>query len=138
MHITFTAKDGIGELTFSYNIERHTVFVRIEARASISFQRVLTWPLFEPGFYLSPSAITVRLFLCHTKRYMPYKNVSNMVAASRSLRGTVEKESVVIGHHVYKAIWTPVIREELLTRDPAYIRDPASICETPRSDPASI
>ena len=28
-----------------------TVFVRIEARTSISFQRVLTQPLFETGFY---------------------------------------------------------------------------------------
>ena len=29
----------------------HTVFVRIEAPTSISFQKVLTRPLFEPGFY---------------------------------------------------------------------------------------
>ena len=28
-----------------------TVFVRIEARASISFQRLFTRPLFEPDFY---------------------------------------------------------------------------------------
>ena len=45
-----------------------------------------------------------------------------MAAAKPSSRGTVEKESVVREHHVYRAIWTPVIREELLTRDPAYIR----------------
>ena len=55
-----------------------TVYVRIEARASISFQKVLTRPLFKPsfllkkhladtwllfelGFYLSPASIQARL-----------------------------------------------------------------------------
>ena len=38
-----------------YILGIYTVFVQIEARASICFQRVLTRPLFEPGFYLSPS-----------------------------------------------------------------------------------
>ena len=28
-------------------------------------------------------------------------------------RGVYEKESVVRGHHIYKASWTPVIGEEL-------------------------
>ena len=38
----------------------HTyVYVRIEARASISFQAILTRPLFEPGFYSSPASIKV-------------------------------------------------------------------------------
>ena len=37
----------------------HTVFVRIEARASISFPGVLTWPLFEPGLYSSPASIKI-------------------------------------------------------------------------------
>ena len=33
--------------------------------------------------------------------------------ASQECRAVYEKESVVRGHHVYKAIWTPVIGEEL-------------------------
>ncbi len=37
----------------------HTVYDRIEARASISFQAILTRPLFEPGFYSSPASIKV-------------------------------------------------------------------------------
>ena len=40
------------------------------------------------------------------------------MAASHGLRApsSIEKESVVRGHHVYKAIWTPVIGEELSLR----------------------
>ena len=34
---------------------KHTVFVRIEAPASISFWQVLTRPLFEPGLYSNPA-----------------------------------------------------------------------------------
>ena len=36
--------------------------------------------------------------------------------ASLECRAVYEKESVVRGHHVYKAIWTPVIGEELEVR----------------------
>ena len=50
-----------------------------------------------------------------------------MAAASPISRGTVEKESVGRGHHMYKAILTPVIREELLTQDLAFIRTLACI-----------
>ena len=39
---------------------------------------------------------------------------------------------------MYKAIWTPVSRQELLTQDLAYIQAPASIYEMLRPDPASI
>ena len=40
------------------NISTSTVLVRIEAPDSISFWKVLTWPLFEPGLHLSPAAIS--------------------------------------------------------------------------------
>ena len=36
--------------------------------------------------------------------------------ASQECRAVYEKESVVRGHHVYKAIWTPAIGEELEVR----------------------
>ena len=36
--------------------------------------------------------------------------------ASLECRAVYEKESIVRGHHVYKAIWTPVIGEELEVR----------------------
>ena len=36
--------------------------------------------------------------------------------ASLECSAVYEKESVVRGHHVYKAIWTPVIGEELEVR----------------------
>ena len=83
--------------------------------------------LFEPQ-----QLLTVRLFLCHTKHYMQYKMWTTWPQQVGSSHGTVEKESVVREHHVYKAIWTPAIREELLTRAPA------SIYETLCSGPVSI
>ena len=63
-----------------------------------------------------------------------------MATASRSLHGTAEKESVVRGPHVYKAIWTPVNSERrtINSRPGLYIPSPASIYETQRSDQAFI
>ena len=66
--------------------------------------------LFEPQRLL-----TVRLFFMPYRALSAIQNMSNMAAARQSSRGTVEKESIVRGHHVYKAIWTPGIKEELLT-----------------------
>ena len=71
------------------------------------------WLLFEPQRLL-----TVRLGLCHTEHYLQYKMYTQQVGSSH---GTVEKESIIRGHHVYKAIWTAVIGEKLLTQDLPYI-----------------
>ena len=35
------------------------------------------------------------------------------MAANQRVRSVYEKESVVRGHHIYKASWTPSIGEEL-------------------------
>ena len=47
----------------------HTVFVQIEAPDSISFRKVLTQPLFEPGFY-----------------FLDTENNNRKMAANRTLR----------------------------------------------------
>ena len=57
-----------------------------------------------------------------------------------------EKASVVKGHHVYKAVWTPFLGEELSVQpedhndhdDPAFNRDPAFIHALVRLNPAFI
>ena len=52
INIVILINEAKRKVTCSY-----TLFVRIEARASISFQRYLTQPLFEPGFNSSPASI---------------------------------------------------------------------------------
>ena len=89
----------------------HTVFPRIEARASISFSRVLypasIWG--RPHLYLFLYSGNLPCVLIDSAFYR-----RRVMAASQVVpRGVYEKESVVRGHHIYKTVWTPVIGEEL-------------------------
>ena len=54
------------------------------------------------------------------------------MAASHSLcvPSSVEKESVVRGHHLYKAIWTPVIGELSLRAEDNNEHDNHAVAET--------
>ena len=87
----------------------YTVFVRIEARASISFPGVLTRALFEPGFYSGPASIKIfflTLGLVSNIKSVVYSvapRIGRMTASQDShATSSVVKESVVRGHHVYK------------------------------------
>ena len=42
-------------------------------------------------------------------RYMPLLTVAETATSRR----TFKKDSVVTGHHIYKSIWTPFIKETL-------------------------
>ena len=70
----------------------HTVCVQIEALASISFRKVLTRPLIEPGFYFLSTGINNR----------------KMVAKDRYalLKGKVSLESTI---RMYKSVWTSYV-----------------------------
>ena len=72
----------------------HTVFVRIEAPASISIWKVLTRPLFKPGFY-----------------FIGTENNNREMATNRPLC-TFEKESIVREHCMYKSVWTSFVIEK--------------------------
>ena len=67
----FSGQNALPDMKYHYfhnqvRGSEHTVYVRIEARASISFQAILTRPLFEPGFYSSPASIKVHgNFVCY-------------------------------------------------------------------------
>ena len=92
-----------------------TVFPRIEARASISFSRVL-----YPASIWGRPQIGAGLYLFLYSGNLPYVLIDSafyrrrVIAASQVVpSGVYEKESVVRGHHIYKTVWTPVIGEEL-------------------------
>ena len=90
-------------------IKEYTVFVRIVARASISFPGALTRPLFEPSFYSSPASIIIFFLILglvsNTKSvvYSMAPHMGRMTASQDShATSSVMKESVVRSHHVYK------------------------------------
>ena len=105
----------IGYCTEASKMLQHTVFPRIEARASISFSRVL-----YPASIWGRPQIGAGLYLFLYSGNLPYVLIDSafyrrrVMAASQVVpRGVYEKESVVRGHHIYKTVWTPVIGEEL-------------------------
>ena len=98
--------------TYTVNCSYYTVFPRKEARASISFHQAFTpaskqdRTLIEAGVYY---LMSVEAFVDSN-----YSYIKITMAASRrvAVRSVYEKESVVRGHHIYKASWAPSIGEE--------------------------
>ena len=58
-----------------------------------------------------------------------------MAAIKETREESLEKESVVRGHHIYKVVWTPTIREELLLEaEDDNEHDRYAVCVVKRSD----
>ena len=60
----------------------------------------------SPGLYL----LLLRKRACRYILHIAHPRAKDAAVTSERY----EMESVVRGHHIYKAVWTPVIREELL------------------------
>ena len=83
-------KNRLGQLCTSL-WKSHTIFIWIEARASISYKWFLTWDLNKSGVYSNPGIYSY----CS-----PVQDI--MAGASTSV---YEFDSLVSGQHVYESAW---------------------------------
>ena len=88
------------------------------AREFISFQQLFTQLLNETGNYTRPVLIIVEVLNQFFRVMNSYSNWDSRVAHAVDIVHH-EMDSVVRSHHVYTFVWSPVIEQLILEKEPA-------------------
>ena len=109
-----------------------TIFIRMDAVATITFKSAEARRLFEGGYYSRATFIMYRIY--HYQNTGRDQGKRACTADDEAMASQVEEASclfsVVRGHHVYKAVWTPFLGEILTAiAEPGNNHDRHAVCE---------
>ena len=115
------------------SVDMYTVFVWIEDRASISFQRFLTQPLFKPGFYSSPPSLKITWSFVWYLAVLQYK-MCIIVEATRP--PVMVCARLVLSRK--RAFCARLSRSTQEMMERSYVSNPASIRTQPLFEPQPL